>query len=202
MRSCAIVALGLALLPGCALAHERGTSAPDTGIFFVDASQRADASAPDAASVDAGPIGSCNEFWTALPACPAVSVPGEPCFQEGVTCGTHCCEPGPPMQCVGGVWEALEIEVVCPPGLDCAPSLPCGAGTCAPDRVCMQVAGELFQREVCVLPPSPIAICADAPAGSLTTDPRSCQSCSCFDRSGVGGVVITLDCPCCDTTTP
>lgn len=174
----------------------------DASVLVGDASQGRDAALVDAALVDAGPITSCTAFWTGLPACPTVAVPGEPCFQAGVTCGTHCCEPGPPMQCVGGFWEALDIEVVCPPGIDCAPSLPCGAGVCAPDRICLRLAGEVVEREVCVLPPAPFAICADAPAGSITTDPGTCQSCSCLDRSGVGGVVITLECPCCDTATP
>ena len=204
MRTCAIVALVLALAPvaGCALAHERPAERADASLLVGDASQGRDAAAPDAAVVDAGPITSCTELWTGLPACPAVAVPGEPCLQPGVTCGMHCCESGPPMQCVGGVWEALDLEVVCPPGIDCAPSLPCGAGVCAPDRICLRSVGETRVADLCVLPPAPILSCAGAPPGSITTDPRTCQTCSCLDRSGVGGVVVSLECACCDTAAP
>lgn len=200
------VAVLVPSVAGCALAHERsaGASRVDAGLVVADASAHPDAVSIDAAQPpDTGPITSCVDFWVALPWCPTAPRFGEPCYQPGITCGTHCCDPIPPMQCVGGFWEALDIEVVCPPGLDCQPSLPCGDGTCAPDRVCMRTLGEDLGPDAhCVLPPSPIAVCDAAPPGALGTDPGSCTTCSCLDRSGVGGVVVALDCTCCDVDTP
>jgi hypothetical protein len=191
MKSVGVLVL-LALASGCALVHERaGTTEPEDVGVPVDA-----ASPP----IDVGTVTSCFAFWEALPACPAspgIAI-GRPCTTEGATCGVHCCEPGPPIACAGGVWTALDHMDDCA-GVRCRGPHPCGAmGACAADRVCVVPAGELGGPgpELCVMPPAPIATCGEAPPGSIGDDPGACTACECRP-SPSGDVVVTLDCRCC-----
>ncbi len=199
VRSCATLVLALSMY-GCALSHERTalvhpTPAPtDTGpIAIADASVPIADSAP-VVSVDAG---SCQSYWRSLPSCPAstAGVVGETCEQEGATCGVHCCEPGPAIACSGGQWIAATPEDCST--VDCAGPTPCGGGSCAPGRLCVQT-DELRTTGVgaCVVPPAPIASCSAAPTGSLSTDTHTCFSCRCGDLAT--GPIITLSCDCCD----
>lgn len=194
LRACATLFLVASLASGCALSHERTelvhpTPAIDAGVWIADA-----ASAPDVSIVpDAG---ICTDLWQSWPRCPAANQRawGARCTQEGVTCGVHCCEPGPPIACIGGVWTAAEPEENCGP--DCRPGIPCGDGFCAPDRVCVHTEERLDPVAYCVLPPAPMASCAAAPPGSLATDTPSCLSCRCADVDSQP--LVTLSCDCCD----
>jgi hypothetical protein len=67
---------------------------------------------------------------------------------------------------------------------------------CAATRVCLVSSGEIAFQPRCVQPPAPIAECSDAPPGSLTSDPRTCTTCSCGTGTS-GDPLITLDCACC-----
>jgi hypothetical protein len=186
-RACATLFL-LASFPGCALSHER---------VAIVASPERDAG-PVATDVGVAPdAGSCTMFWQSLPACPAstASVVGAPCDREGATCGVHCCEPGPAIACTGGVWVGATPDPNC--AADCAASTPCGPGWCAPNRVCVQTDEPVTTGlGRCVEPPAPIRSCGAVPAGTLTSDPRTCLSCRCADQPT--GPVITLSCDCCD----
>jgi hypothetical protein len=202
-RVCAIVFL--VTLSSCARAHERGDDwVPEAGFAYDLGLVASDASTPPAIdaftppAMDAGPITSCFEFWNSLPSCPAIPMAaiGTPCTHEGETCGVHCCEPGPPIGCIGGRWMALEHMENCA-GVRCHGPHPCGGGQCAYGRVCVTPAGDLGSAapQVCVLPPAPIDSCAAAPPGSLGQS-SSCMACECGDATS-NGVMITLDCLCC-----
>ena len=198
-RLCAIVFLA-ASLASCALAHERNSSIP---LAPLDAGFAAtpDVSLPPhdgSHGTDASPTLGCFGFWNALPSCPAVPMAaiGQPCAQEGTTCGVHCCEPGPPIGCQGGRWTPLDVMDDCS-GVRCRGPHPCGAGACAFDRVCLIPSGEIANpSNQCVLPPAPIDSCAAAPPGSIDTTNASCTTCSCGTTPS-GEIVITLDCACC-----
>lgn len=202
-RACAIALV--AWLSGCALVHEReGAVVPadatvprvDVGVARLDAGIAPIDAAPIA---DAGPITSCEAFWGGLPACPAspALVIGQPCGTEGATCGVHCCEPGPPIACLGGRWQPLDHMDDCST-VHCRGPHPCGAGACAFGRVCVVPAGELGSPapETCVVPPAPIDSCEAAPPGSLGEDTSSCTACTCAPGAS-GDPVVTIDCRCC-----
>jgi hypothetical protein len=190
------VRLALALacaISGCALVHERGGDAGP--IVAMDAAPIARDTTPPV--IDAGPIGSCTDFWNGLPSCPAAPerALGQPCFPEGATCGVHCCEPGPPIGCSGGRWSPLDHMDDCS-GVRCRGPHPCGGGMCSASRVCLVADGEVALEPRCALPPAPMNECSEAPPGSLTSDPRSCTTCSCT-TSVSGDPLVTLDCACC-----
>lgn len=183
-RAPGALAVVLALSSGCALAHERSTASPgtpDTGLV----------------SIDSGPITSCVAFWGALDACPAapMSALGQPCATEGARCGAHCCEPGPPIACTGGRWAIAEVTEDCR-GVRCIGPHACGSGACAEGRVCVTQAGGFAISEQCVLPPSPIRSCGDAPPGAIGEDPGACTVCSCTTDAS-GHALVALDCRCC-----
>ncbi len=194
MRHAGAAALALAVLHGCALAHERDS---DASIVGRDAGPIATDAGP--APLDVGPIRACEDFWSGLPSCPASPelAIGFPCGVEGATCGVHCCEPGPPIGCREGRWEPLSFMEDCA-GVRCRDPHRCGGGACASGRVCVVPVGELGSptAENCVVPPSPIDMCSDAPPGALGTDPGACVSCSCGDGFD-GEPVIRIDCFCC-----
>jgi hypothetical protein len=178
---------------GCALTHERPEPIPPA----VDAALLLDAPENDVfVEVDAGPPSSCDERWRSLPWCPAdpASQLGQPCATEGLRCGTQCCEPGAPIECRGGVWVSTT-----PPecrGVDCAAPVPCGAGACAPGRVCVNPSSEVPAPLRCVEPPFPATSCGEVPSEWLATDPRTCSLCLC--AGAPGQLEISLECACCD----
>ncbi len=178
---CAIALLS-AVASGCALAHERPRD-------WIDAS---------VARSDASIVGPCTAFWDALATCPAdpASALGRGCSAEGAQCGTACCEPGPAMECRGGVWIAAATPDCS--GVRCPASTLCGAGLCAPDRVCVRRASFSFESDECVRPPAPIDACDAVPSGALQTNPMGCMAtCTCEETRE--GLAIVIDaCPCCD----
>jgi hypothetical protein len=174
-----------ALVPACALVHERGTD--------VDAGPRD----TGPVAVDVGVVTSCTDFWGALPSCPASTMDaiGQSCFEEGATCGSHCCEPGPPIGCVDGHWSPVDHMDDCR-GVRCGAPSPCFDGQCAYGRVCVVASGEVLAAPHCVVPPAPMTSCGDAPPGSLSENPMACISCTCAAGPS-GSPIVTLECPCC-----
>lgn len=207
--SCAIVfLLACAGSAGCALDHGRGdpsvhpTPAPDAGLHdasspVADAAPVTDAApiADAAPTADAGPAENCGQFWNALPYCPAdpMAAIGQYCANEGATCGTVCCEPGPAIACVGNHWQLSGADPDCR-GVRCHGPTPCGDGLCTFGRTCVTPAGELGGPAAsrCVELPSSLTSCGSAPPGALGSD--GCMSCSCADR---GVIEIVIDCLCC-----
>jgi hypothetical protein len=203
-RACATLVL-FACIGGCGLAHERvtfvhPTPAHDTGPVGTDAAPMVFPDSGPIAILDAGAppdAGSCTEYWRSLSRCPASTdaVLGASCDQEGETCGVHCCQPGPPIACVGGHWISATPDRC--DTVDCAAPSPCGAGSCAAGRVCVLV-DEAIRTSValCVVPPAPMPSCSAAPPGALMSDMHTCLSCRCSDQPT--GPVVALSCDCCD----
>jgi hypothetical protein len=192
MRSiCATFVFVFLATPGCALSHLR-----------ADPADVPDAAVSDAARPDSGPIESCTAFWSTMPWCPAApaEVLGQRCADEGTRCGFGCCEPSPAVVCRGGVWTLSDEPHVDCSGVRCAAPTPCGTGSCAFGRVCLQPSTEIRLPDRCVVPPAPIASCGDAPAGSIGAHPGSCSHCECDDASG--HVEVVLSCDCCDSVAP
>lgn len=200
VRSCATLFL-IVSMAGCALSHERTslvhptpTPSRDAGPMSADAAPIVSA---DASVLSADDAGSCTSYWRSLPSCPAstAGVVGQSCEQEGATCGVHCCEPGPAIACVGGHWMAAMPDQNC--AADCVSPTPCGAGSCARNRICV-LTDELVTTGLgsCVVPPTPIPSCSAAPPGTLSSDMHTCFSCRCSDAPS--GPVVTLSCDCCD----
>lgn len=143
-----------------------------------------------------------------LPWCPATpaSAIDQACDVEGTRCGFDCCEPGPAIQCMGGVWQRVAFVPDCSL-VDCAGPTPCGVpvagempGACAVGRVCVRLeawgrGGDSAVRDRCVEPPSPIRACSAAPPGWIVDEPRSCELCQCVDIEF--GAQIAISCPCC-----
>ena len=190
MRSALALCATTLVLAGCALTHERVMSSPvplaDVGVARGDAAIVVDSSVPL----------SCTARWTSLAWCPADSAAmiGRPCGREGQLCGGACCEPAPAIICTGGAW----VEASAPDctGVDCAPASPCGTGACAPGRICVDPSSEIREPFRCVVSPFVAATCGEVPSEWLSTDPRSCELCSC--QGTPSALAISLECACCD----
>lgn len=209
MRSlCAMCAIALVALPGCFLAHENEATPPhptpavlDAAVAVGDAGWIVEDSGIDAGFISPpAPSAVCREYWTTLPWCPTspIDAIGTPCDQEGMRCGSECCEPGPPIACSGGVWSELFVTPDCA-GVRCGGPTPCGRGSCAYGQTCLQLdglrGGDTGDDARCVIPATPISSCGDAPSGSLVSEPGGCFECNCAMVDG--RAQISLDCPCC-----
>ncbi len=110
-------------------------------------------------------------------------------------CGFERCESGPPVVCQGGVWIVSDEVPDCR-DVRCRAPTPCGEGTCAFGTVCVHPSDEIRVPDRCVVPPSPIDACGDAPPRSIGADASDCTHCLCDDASG--HVEVLLTCECCD----
>ena len=208
---CAMCAIALVALPGCFVSHgdeatpPRPTPTPglaDAAVAVTDAGWiTIEDSGRDAGFFSPpAPSALCREYWTTLQWCPSVleDAVGQPCESEGMGCGSDCCEPGPPIACLDGVWRAIDTTPGCS-GVRCAAPIPCGRGVCTIGQVCVQLeglrGGDSGDDARCVIPATPIASCDDAPSGSLVSEPGGCFECHCAMVDG--RVQISLDCPCC-----